>query len=463
MTHERNLRRWARRLAAPAIVVQHGIVVAANAHAQRLWGGARSQLGGRPLHTLLHGLAGQPAPPPRQRARRRGPRGSTRLAQVCTASGQRLQVEVHTLVDRPGGELLLLLELGELRRRHADLMRRHAALQARAAAQVADHERHRRHVAELVHDRVQQSLAALQLELQAARHALGATLPAVALHLEHAQHQAAGALQATRHVVDELSPPVLSDLGLVAALEALVQRVEATTPLRVRRDWRGAEAVAALADRLRATVLYRATEACLWPIGREARLLDVCITMHVRGASGIVLEVEGDAAGLAAAADRLAVMGDWVRELHGELAVMPAAPGLARMSLHLDLAPEPLAPRFADGDAAALLGLFHRLPVGVVEMDAAGQVAWMNPAAARVLLPLAHPQPLDNLPTALQHALPGLQAAMQADAPATAPGTALRLPLQAPGIGRFSLCLHRQSGARWLAVVSEEPDGPGSR
>lgn len=442
--------RWVQGLQVPALALAHGVVVAANGHAARLWQADGRELEGRPIRTLLQ-TREPPAGPAARRARRvAGGAARVRAVRVITLHGRGVAAELHTLAHAADRELVVVLEQQGLHRRQRELMRQMAVLAGRAAGQAIDHERHCRHVGSQLHDHVQQVLVAAQLDLHRALGQLQ-TLPAEAAGaLQRTAGRMAEALQATRRIADELSPPLLADLGLVPALEGLADRVEAATGLRVVRDWADAEGAAAMVGRLRATALYRAAEECLRLIARASPAATACVSLRGFGDHGLVLSVHSADAGPVDLGARLAGLHEWIRELHGELAFTPAGVTPARMALRLDFQPDPLLPRATDAEMAALLGLFHRLPVGVIEMDAQGNVQTMNPAAARRLLPLVHPRPLANLVDALGAALPDLRRAL-----AEAGGRAeLRFTVPDAGHGPVHLGLHAQSGARWLVTLT---------
>lgn len=448
MSRHAELCRWVHRIDAPALVVVRAVVRAANSRALRLCAAVRAEIEGRPLHTLLQEGSGRGGA-----ARSRRPRvwpgaGSRWQARVCTAGGRRVPVDVHTLIGGSCGELLVLIERGALMQRHSELLRRHAALLARVAEELTDDERHRRHIAGLVHDRVQQALAVVQMELQAASARSEDARRDDDAPLYRALRGVAGTLQATREVVEELRLPLLSDLGLLAALEHLADRLETTGALRVERDWVDGEPLVGTLDHWRAAVLYRAAEQGLHAIGSETPAASVRIAVRAAGEHGVVLAVDGPRAGLRRAAERFARLGDWARALGGDLAVAEAAPGSARLAVRVPLAAPPAPARIDEQSDAPLLGLFHRLPVGVIETDVDGRVEMMNRAAARMLWPVVRPHPMDNLFEALGFARPGLRQQLESSG-----GAALRVvvpPQAGPAIG---LTFHRQDGARWLVVV----------
>ncbi len=97
-------------------------------------------------------------------------------------------------------------------------------LRAMASELFLAEQRERHRIADGLHDRTLQTLAAIQFTLGAMQNAVADT-PQEAL-LEEARGLIENVIQDTRSLVFELSPPVLYDLGLTAALEWLADRLQ---------------------------------------------------------------------------------------------------------------------------------------------------------------------------------------------------------------------------------------------
>ncbi|MFZ0611389.1 MAG: PAS domain S-box protein [Desulfobacterales bacterium] len=102
-------------------------------------------------------------------------------------------------------------------------------LQALAVELVEAEERERRRIAQLLHDDLQQILAAARLQLQCVPDSLPSTsmLASVERLLEES-------IEKSRRLSHELSPPVLNHSGLVAALQWLAGQMNAQFGLRVQ-------------------------------------------------------------------------------------------------------------------------------------------------------------------------------------------------------------------------------------
>ncbi|MGD8394705.1 MAG: histidine kinase [Candidatus Eiseniibacteriota bacterium] len=164
---------------------------------------------------------------------------------------------VYTSTPPDAGADLFLAEEGELIRSVADMLRAHfqhreddsaiVAANARLEAQVAERtarlrrlarevclaeERERRRIAEDLHDHLGQALALIKLHLKALRG--DAMLGGHDRALSDLVALSDQAIRYTRGLTFELSPPVLYELGLGAALEWFGERVEAEHGLQVR-------------------------------------------------------------------------------------------------------------------------------------------------------------------------------------------------------------------------------------
>jgi signal transduction histidine kinase len=198
-----------------------------------------------------------------------------------TRDGGAGEVDVVYTAAPPGaGTDPFLAEERELIRSLAEMLRAHfqhreddaaiVAVNARLEAQVAERtarlrrlarevclaeERERRRIAEDLHDHLGQALAVIKLRLQALHGdaMLGGHDRALAELVELSDQ----AIHYTRSLTFELSPPVLYELGLGAALEWFGERVEAEHGLQVRVEERGR---AALPDDL---------NVMLWKCARE--------------------------------------------------------------------------------------------------------------------------------------------------------------------------------------------------
>jgi signal transduction histidine kinase len=170
----------------------------------------------------------------------------------------------------------------------------------------------RRRVERDLHDGAQQRLVALALDLRRVRMELDRDPAAAAELLEAASRELTAATEELRELARGIHPPVLTDRGLVAALEALAKR--APLPVRVEAPGTGRAP-----DAVEAAAYFVASEA-LTNVARHARAEQAVV--RVARPDGLLrLEVEDDGVGGAdlAAGSGLRGLADRVGALDGTL------------------------------------------------------------------------------------------------------------------------------------------------
>jgi signal transduction histidine kinase len=172
----------------------------------------------------------------------------------------------------------------------------------------------RRRVERDLHDGAQQRLVALALELRMVRSKLDSDPGTAADMLDAAAVELGAATQELRELARGLHPPVLSDRGLVAAVEALASR--APLPVTVETDGsdRAPESVEAAA--------YFVVAEALTNVTRHAEAS--CAVVRVARPDGeLLVEVEDDGRGGAAPGSGSGLRGlsDRVGALHGTIEV----------------------------------------------------------------------------------------------------------------------------------------------
>jgi len=213
-------------------------------------------------------------------------------------------------------------------------------------------ERERTRWAREIHDETVQGLGALRLKLANARdlqerESLDQAVDAV---LEGLGEEIDG----LRHLITELRPAALDDLGLEAALQALARRMQAIDGLdvRIEIDLGPAEDPHRLDPELESTI-YRVVQEALTNVSRHAQASEAVVSIAEQ--NGIVrASVTDDGVGLPDA-DRLGPRGDGLeggfgmsgmREraelVGGELELVPAPVKGTTMRLSVPLAGRPL-------------------------------------------------------------------------------------------------------------------------
>ena len=186
----------------------------------------------------------------------------------------------------------------------------------------------RRRVERDLHDGAQQRLVALALELQLVRSKLQSDPAAAAELLDAAAHELSAATEELRELARGIHPPVLTDRGLVAALEALAGR--APLPVVVEAD-----AAERAPEALEAAAYFVVSEA-LTNVARHAHAEQAVVRVK-REDGRLCVEIEDDGAGGAdlSAGSGLRGLADRVGALGGALEVdsRPGGGTIVRASL----------------------------------------------------------------------------------------------------------------------------------
>jgi signal transduction histidine kinase len=189
----------------------------------------------------------------------------------------------------------------------------------------------RRRVERDLHDGAQQRLVALALELQMVRSRMESDPGVAAGMLEEAAGELAAATQELRELARGIHPALLSDRGLVAALEALAQRAPLPVTVEAEDGERPTDAVEAAAyfvvsEALTNVTRHAGARSAEVRVARRDGWLDVEVRDDGSGGADV-----GSGSGLRGLADRVGALG-------GTLAIeSPPGGGTAlRVSLPAD-------------------------------------------------------------------------------------------------------------------------------
>ena len=217
---------------------------------------------------------------------------------------------------RPGGEVRHLRSPGEVVRNERGkgikilgacldvTEQRHSETALRQAAQdlhgltrrlVQLEEAERRRIAGELHDRVGQSLSALNINLDIISRDSEALAPALRRRLEDSSALVDGTLQSIENVMAELRPPLLDEYGLAAALGWHAGEFTLRTGIQTSVD----DAAPEVAKTLRlaaALALYRIAQEALNNAAKHSRARNVRITVSVAD-NAVVLTLHDDGHG----------------------------------------------------------------------------------------------------------------------------------------------------------------------
>jgi signal transduction histidine kinase len=179
----------------------------------------------------------------------------------------------------------------------------------------------RRRVERDLHDGAQQRLVALALQLQLVRSKLQSDPAEASELLDEATQELSGATEELRELARGIHPPVLTDRGLVAALEALAKRAPLPVTVEANETERAPEAVEAAA--------YFVVSEALTNVARHADAGQAVVRVARRDGL-LCVEIEDDGAGGAdvSTGSGLRGLADRVGALDGALEVeSPAGRG----------------------------------------------------------------------------------------------------------------------------------------
>jgi signal transduction histidine kinase len=210
------------------------------------------------------------------------------------------------------------------------LLASHAELQRLFAAQDRVQENERRRISLELHDDLQQTLAAISINVAALRERAGsgASADAGALPvLVDINGLAAAAMDSTRRIVAALRPQILEDLGLLPALEALASQFQSRNGIECAVQGHGDLDARLLAAPALTTSLYRVAQEALTNVAKHARAKQVEIHLAHAQTGRLRMSIADDGQGMAAldrqkpGAFGLAGIEERMRALGGELHV----------------------------------------------------------------------------------------------------------------------------------------------
>ena len=291
---------------ALVIVDTDGRIVMVNQQAERMFGYARADLLGQRIEMLL---------PERFRVRHPGHRanffsdpqarsmGSGLDLRARYRDGREFPVEISlSPLETESGRLVTaaIRDITERKAAYEAVQAAHRRLQELSRAMGLAEERVRGSLSHELHDEFGQLLSALKYDTKT----LGSSLARRRALTEATRRRLAGITQTVDRLFDSLHtmvrglrPAVLEKLGLVVALESLVEDIEARFRLVCRLETEGLTTPTGFGAELEAT-LYRMTQELLTNVTRHAHASHVTIRL-VPHEGEVELIVEDDGVGFA--------------------------------------------------------------------------------------------------------------------------------------------------------------------
>lgn len=225
------------------------------------------------------------------------------------ASGQEFPVEAaisHVLVNQQSYFTAILRDVSNRRRAEAELRQTNNELRRLSESLITIREEERGRIARELHDELGQQLMRFRLDLSWLANRLRGPTPELADKVKAMQGLVADTVAAVRRINTELRPPMLDDLGLVAAAEWLLddfrQRTGATVDVQTDGRSDGCDAATA-------TAAYRILQEALTNIARHAEATRVRVRLNLHGES-LHLDIEDNGKGMQSAPGRSANTGN---------------------------------------------------------------------------------------------------------------------------------------------------------
>jgi len=294
------------------------------------------------------------------------------------------------------GAVVVARDITAIKQAQADLEASHAALQSLITEQDRVQEGERGRIARELHDDLQQSLAAIRIDLGALAEQLRGSFGAAAALVDEIDQLAARAIQSTRRIVNDLRPQMLEDLGLVDALHALATQFAQRTGIACTVDTPGAAADALMVSPALATCLFRVTQEALNNAAKHSQASRVGVRIVVLTTHQVALSIVDNGRGVQPA-DRakpgsfgMLGMNERVRAQGGTLRVERLAAGGTLVEAVVPMGGAPAGPAgHGRGPLPRLLGQAARqtlqsvidaLEVAAVVLDRQGVVVLVNGA-----------------------------------------------------------------------------------
>jgi PAS domain S-box-containing protein len=264
----------------PLFVLDHENLryAAVNQAAIQQYGYSREEFVGMSVERLL---------PPDELARTRQYLGTSPQGQNCIGiwrnlkrDGELIEVEVFHHVVRLDGRphsIALALDITERRRTEEALRNYTARLQILSQRLLNVQEAERSWIARELHDDIGQTLTAVKLGMQSVRKSIGDA--AAAARLEESIQLAARVLEQVRSVSLDLRPPLLDELGLIAALDSHIKNHAQRAGLEVHFD---AEPLPQPPSPEVATACFRVVQEALTNVMRHAQASHVWIKLRLQ-------------------------------------------------------------------------------------------------------------------------------------------------------------------------------------
>lgn len=259
------------------------------------------------------------------------------------SNGEEFPVESTISQVTVGGRTLftaVLRDISERRRAEANVSATNAELRRLSESLIMVRESERARIARELHDELGQQLLRLRLDLSSLSGRLHASQPELEHKITVMKALLADTVASVRRITTELRPPMLDDLGLVAAAEWLVNDFSQRSNIAVDVD---IDPAAAECDTDMATAVYRILQEALTNVARHAAASRVSVTLQMEN-DILYLAIEDNGHGMHPATDPIVCAGNGLvgmRErvlmFSGRLDVGRSTTGGVTIEVHLPL------------------------------------------------------------------------------------------------------------------------------
>jgi signal transduction histidine kinase len=187
---------------------------------------------------------------------------------------------------------LLNLEIEERKNKEKKLLEQQDKLRSLSSELLLTEERERRRIATELHDRIGQTLAVTKIKLGELQEA-SASNEAGAKALDDIRHYIEQTIRDTRSLTFELSPPVLYELGLEAALAWLVNQTREKHGLRIEFNDDGQPKPL---DNSCRVIMFQAARELIFNIVKHARAHSATVSVR-KDNDAIRIDIEDDGLG----------------------------------------------------------------------------------------------------------------------------------------------------------------------
>jgi PAS domain S-box-containing protein len=203
--------------------------------------------------------------------------------------------------DRDGtitGTVVTGRDVTRLKSTQEALAQSHATLRHLLSNQRQVQEDERKRIARELHDDLQQSLAAIRIDLATLTERVTADTEDLQALLTHVDGLAAQAIASTRRIVSDLRPAILEELGLLAALEALCKEHTRLWSARCVLELSGGDHSTLIDASSLSIGLYRIVQECLNNVAKHAHASEVKVSLDTTRHGRVVLRVSDNGVGM---------------------------------------------------------------------------------------------------------------------------------------------------------------------